>query len=173
MIECSSRRVCEGALSHQDVLLVGDVALDVPPGERGTFRGNAIELKRTKSLTAATSSTTLIQGCSVRKGELKTTKHSVFPINRVSSSPFLTEPPCRILVPPLPLALVSNVPPVRLSESFVHFEQSTPARVQSIARYDSPFAKIITQNRSLATRSPLPTILSRSSPSSIGEGGRA
>jgi hypothetical protein len=35
-----------------------------------------------------------LQGCSVRKGELETTNHSVFLIKSVSSSPFLTEPPC-------------------------------------------------------------------------------
>jgi hypothetical protein len=35
-----------------------------------------------------------IQGCSVRKGELKTPNNSGFLIRRVSSSPFLAKPPC-------------------------------------------------------------------------------
>ena len=34
-----------------------------------------------------------LQGCSVRKGQLETPNHSVYLKKRVSSSPFLAEPP--------------------------------------------------------------------------------
>ena len=35
-----------------------------------------------------------LQGCSFTKGELETPNSSIFLIRRVSSSPFLAEPPC-------------------------------------------------------------------------------
>jgi hypothetical protein len=38
----------------------------------------------------------LLQGCSVRKGDLETTNHSFFLIKRDSRFTFLVEPPCRV-----------------------------------------------------------------------------